>query len=134
MKLSFVSSFDYFDDLRFSISFSDVGCLCSWCIIAFFNLLLNSHELALSKGLMIPVPPSWHGRAINFCSSSNICKSLNKTGINFSLMIFSTSDKNILMFLMVLTKNVSLCLYPDVKSEYCACGCVLMINDNSLYP
>lgn len=34
--------------------------------------------------------------------------------------------------MVVLIKNVTSCLYPDVNSEYAVCECVLLVNDNSV--
>ena len=38
---------------------------------------------------MIPIPPNLHGSTIKLFSSSDIWKSLNKTGINFCLITLS---------------------------------------------
>ena len=106
--------------------------------IELVNLVVNCRELlysssASSTGLIIPMPPNLHGGDSSFLSSCEICESLNKAGMNLSLMTFSTGVKNCLMFLIVLIKNVNLCLYPAVNAAYAACGCVFAINDSCYF-
>ena len=43
-------------------------------------------SLAISVGLMMPIPPNLHGSSIKLLSSLDIWKALNKAGINFCLI------------------------------------------------
>ena len=82
-------------------------------------------------GSIIPIPPSLQGWANNFLNSSDIgAKPLNKAGIYFSLIFFSTSGMKLLMSLMVRMQKENLRLYPDVSATQPACGCVLATLDS----
>ena len=67
----------------------------------------------------LPIPPNLHGSSIKFLSSSDIRKSLNKAGINFCWMTLSKCNITFSVFSVVLTMDVTLCLYTDIGRICC---------------
>ena len=71
-------------------------------------------------------------RLYRLSSSSDVWNSLYKTCFNFFFITLFISTMRFSMFSIVLIKNVSLSLYPDMNAEHAFCGWVFGNKDNLL--